>query len=260
MRYRIVDVFSNRPLAGNGLCVVLDPCAASLMQPVAREVNLSETTFPTVTGPAAYSMRIFTPGGELPFAGHPSIGTAWALGPATWEQTTAGAVVTVESDASGARMSQPDPELTPVDAAGAVAALGLAGADGAYCSVAGGTRHVLVATDAPIDELTPDLNAVRRAAQAAGGMSLCPFRRVDDATLHVRAFVPGAGIGEDPGTGSAAGPIGILARQLWNTAVDIEIRQGDEMGRPCRLEVHAERGAIAVGGRVALCAEGRFAL
>ena len=90
-------------------------------------------------------------------------------------------------------------------------------------------------------------------------MSLCPFRRIDEQTLHVRVFVAGAGIPEDPGTGSAAGPIGILSRRLGMTDADIEIRQGDEMRRPCRIDVHAEDGAIEVGGRVARCAEGEFA-
>ena len=61
MRYRVVDVFTDRPLAGNALCVVTDMCPEALMAPIAREVNLSETTFPTVTGPGAYRMRIFTP-------------------------------------------------------------------------------------------------------------------------------------------------------------------------------------------------------
>ena len=112
MRYVIVDVFSDRPLAGNGLCVVLDPCPDPLMQAVALEMKLSETTFPVVTGDGSYEVRIFTPTTELPFAGHPSIGTAWALGPNRWEQTSAGAVVTVEADADGATMTQPDPELT----------------------------------------------------------------------------------------------------------------------------------------------------
>jgi trans-2,3-dihydro-3-hydroxyanthranilate isomerase len=258
MRYRVVDVFSERPLAGNALCVVTNPCPPELMAAIAREMNLSETTFPLVTGPASYSMRIFTPNAELPFAGHPSIGTAWTLGPGSWEQTTAGAVVRVDADAHGAVMTQPDPELTKVDAAAAIAALGLPGADGAWRCVAGGTRHVLVATDAPLDALEPDGHAVARAAADAGGMSLCPFRRINDKTLHVRVFVPAMGIAEDPGTGSAAGPIGVLARQLWNTGVDVEITQGAEMGRPCRLEVHAEPGAIRVGGRVTGCAEGSF--
>src|SRR2546429_9887961 len=91
LRYRIVDVFSERPLAGNALCVVLDPCPEPVMQAIARETNLSESTFPVVVADAAYELRIFTPVQELPFAGHPSLGTAWALGPNRWAPTTAGA-------------------------------------------------------------------------------------------------------------------------------------------------------------------------
>lgn len=98
MRYRIVDVFSNRPLAGNALCVVVDECPQELMAAIAGEVNLSETTFPRRTGCASYTMRIFTPARELPFAGHPSLGTGWVLGPGRFEQTTSGAVVIVEAD------------------------------------------------------------------------------------------------------------------------------------------------------------------
>jgi trans-2,3-dihydro-3-hydroxyanthranilate isomerase len=259
VRYRIVDVFTDRPFAGNGLCVVLDPCREEVMQPLAREVNLSETTFPTQTGASAYSMRIFTPAAELPFAGHPSVGTAWVLGPGTWEQTTSGAVVAIEADATGAVMTQPDPELTEVDATGIAEALGLPGIEGAYLSVAGGTRHVLVPTGAAIDGLAPDPSAVGRLAEGAGGMTLCPVRRVDDRTLHVRVFGgPAAGIVEDPATGSAAGPIGILARRRWGTHVDVTILQGEEIRRPSRIEVHAEDGAIRVGGRVTAVAEGRF--
>lgn len=71
LRYRIVDVFTDVPLAGNALCVVLDPCPEPVMTAIAREVNLSETTFPVVTGEDSYEMRIFTPSAELPFAGHP---------------------------------------------------------------------------------------------------------------------------------------------------------------------------------------------
>jgi trans-2,3-dihydro-3-hydroxyanthranilate isomerase len=258
VRYRIVDVFTDRPFSGNALCVVLDECPEPLMAAVAREVNLSETTFPTVTAPGAYSTRIFTPKSELPFAGHPTLGTAWALGRGQWEQTSPGAVVAVDCDETSATMSQPDPELVEVDAAAAVAALGIPGAEGAWRSTAGGTVHVLVPTTAPLDNLRPDLAAVLTASSAAGGMSLVPFRRIDDRTLHMRAFVPGGGIAEDPGTGSAAGPVGILARQLWGTEADITIRQGDEMGRPCRITVHAEDATIRVGGNVVLCAEGSF--
>ncbi len=260
LRYRIVDVFSDRPLAGNALCVVLDPCPDPVMAAIAREVNLSETTFPVVTGDADYDMRIFTPQGELPFAGHPSLGTAWVLGPVRWTQTTAGATVVVEADAVGAVMEAPAPVFRDVDPTAAVAALGLAGVEGAILADVAGTRHVLLPTGAPIERLAPDPSAVAAAARSAGGISLCPFRRLDDQTLHARVFAPLVGVVEDPGTGSAAGPFGLLARRLWSTGPDVVVLQGLEMGRPCRMEVHAEEGSLRVGGRVTPSAEGRFTL
>jgi PhzF family phenazine biosynthesis protein len=186
------------------------------------------------------------------------LGTAWALGPGTWKQTSSGGTVTIDADADGAEMSQPDPELNDVDAAHAVRALGLPGAEGAWLARVAGMTHVLIPTTAPIEDLTPDMAAVARAATAAGGQSLAPVRRVDDDTLHARVFLPGAGIPEDPGTGSAAGAFGVLARRLWGTAADVTVRQGDEMGRPCRITVHAVEGEVRVGGRVTAVAEGRF--
>jgi trans-2,3-dihydro-3-hydroxyanthranilate isomerase len=259
MRYRIVDVFSDRALAGNALCVVLDKCDEALMPLIAREVNLSETTFPTVTVPGrAYEMRIFVPGGEVPFAGHPSLGTAWALGTGRWEQTTAGGVVTVEADERGAVMSQPDPTFTEVGADGVAEALGAAGVEAAWLSAAGGTNHVLVPTSVALDTLDPNLQEVARVADAKGGLSLVPFRRMDDRTLQMRIFAPGVGIPEDPGSGSAAGPVGLLARQQWGTGADVTIRSGIEMGRACVIEVHAEDGGIRVGGAVTAVADGRF--
>ncbi len=258
LRYRIVDVFTDKPFSGNGLCVVLDVCPEELMQPIAREANLSETTFPTVTGDSSYRMRVFTPANELSFAGHPSIGTAWVLGPGTWTQTTSGATVTVEADKDGAEMTQPNPTLTGVDPAGMAEALGLAGLEGAWLSEAGGTNHVLVPTTGPLEGIQPDLSAVQALAARCGGISLCAFRRLDDTTLHVRVFVPSAGITEDPGTGSAAGPIGLLARRLWGVDESLTLRQGDEIGRPCRIRVRAAEGDLRVGGRVVGSAEGHW--
>lgn len=258
MRYRIVDVFTDRPFSGNGLCIVLDDCPDHLMPLVAREANLSETTFPTVTGDHSYRMRIFTPAGELPFAGHPSLGTAWALGPGSWTQTTSGATVTVVADARSAEMTQPDPVLTRIDEAGMAEALGLPGLEGAWLSEAGGTNHVLIPTTCPLEGLQPDLTAVRSLATQAGGISLCPFRRLNDTNLHARVYFPASGIAEDPGTGSAAGPMGLLAHRLWGAAEHLTISQGSEMGRPCRIEVRAVEGDIRVGGNVTASAEGRW--
>lgn len=256
LRYRIVDVFTDRPLAGNGLCVVLDPVAEDVMQALAREVNLSETTYPVVVSDAAYDIRIFTPDEELPFAGHPSLGTAWVLGANTWTQRSSGATVTVTADAAGAVMTQPDPVFTDIDGTEIIPALGLPGADAVVRAEVAGNTFVFALTDAPIDRMQPDLP---RLVSAGAGMVGVVHRR-DDANLHVRVFAPGAGVPEDPGTGSAAGPIGLLARQRWGTDADVTILQGGEIGRPCRIEVHAEEGALRVGGNVAACAEGRFSL
>lgn len=256
----MVDVFSASPLAGNALCVVLDDCPEERMGAVAREVNLSETTFPSLIGPGSYRNRIFTPSRELPFAGHPSLGTAWALGPGRWEQTTAGAVVTVEADAHGAVMTQPYPSIREVDSCDAAMALGVAGTDAAFVAEAAGNRFLVVATTAELAGAQPDYLALGRLAAGAGAMGVCVMRRLSDRDLHVRAFFPGAGVAEDPGTGSAAGPIGVLARRLWATSVDMTVRQGAEIGRPCRIEVHAEEGNLRVGGPVVACAEGRFLL
>jgi trans-2,3-dihydro-3-hydroxyanthranilate isomerase len=265
MRYRIVDVFSDRPLAGNALCVVLDECDPSRLQALAREVNLSETTFPRSTGERSYDVRIFAPSSELPFAGHPTLGTAWTMAAEAqahgrWTQSSPGATVTVEVDADGARMKQPVPELTATASEAPVAAAGLGGAIGCWVAEAAGFRHLLLATDRPIGDLSPDLQRVAAVGRQLDTTTFAVIERLDDRTLHVRVFVPSIGVPEDPGTGSAAGPIGVLARQIWGTDATVRIHQGDEIGRPSRIDVEVQPDGPVVGGRVALCAEGRFTL
>jgi trans-2,3-dihydro-3-hydroxyanthranilate isomerase len=259
LRYRLVDVFTDVPFRGNPLCVVLDRCPEDLMQPVAREVNLSETTFPTQMGDDRYEMRIFSPTVELPFAGHPSIGTAWVLGPRRWTQVTSGATVTVEADERGARMTQPSPEFDSVDEHRdeICEALGLRAADGVVRSTAGGTTHVLVATPDPLEALDPDLSRVAAISRRCLSHTLVPMRPIDQARVHARVFGPAAGVSEDPGSGSAAGPIGLFARQLWDTDERLVVSMGAEIGRPSQLEVDIS-GEIVVGGHVVASAEGEF--
>jgi trans-2,3-dihydro-3-hydroxyanthranilate isomerase len=260
--YRTVDVFTDRPLAGNALCVVLDDCPEDVMQAIALEVNLSETTFPVITGADSYRMRIFTPRGELPFAGHPSLGTAWVLGPNRWAQTTPGATVAVTADERGAVMEQPEPVLTLIDGEdeAVCAALGIDSIEGVWLSSAGGTQHLLAPTAASLDELAPRSEAIAEVAVRLGATGLAPFRRDGAADLEVRVFVPGAGVPGDPGTGSAAGPIARLAGRLWDVDDDVTIRQGQQMGRPCIIRAHAGADGIRVGGDVTLVAEGQFVL
>jgi trans-2,3-dihydro-3-hydroxyanthranilate isomerase len=261
LRYRLVDVFTNVPLRGNPLCVVLDRCPEELMQAVAREVNLSETTFPTQTGDDRYEMRIFSPAVELPFAGHPSIGTAWVLGPRRWTQVTSGATVTVEANERGARMTQPSPEFETVDEHRdeILTALGLPAADGVVRATAGGTTHVLVATSEPIEGLDPDLSRVAAISRRCRSHTFVPMRAVDRGHVHARVFAPAVGVSEDPGSGSAAGPIGLLARELWDTDEQLVVLMGAEIGRPSQLEVDTS-DEIVVGGPVVASAEGEFSI
>jgi trans-2,3-dihydro-3-hydroxyanthranilate isomerase len=259
LRYRIVDVFTERHFEGNPLCVVLDSCPPELMPRVAREVNLSETTFPVQTAENAYDMRIFTPEAELSFAGHPSLGTAWVLGPGRWTQTTSGGTVTVEADERGARMTQPSPQFARLEqeADEVLSALGLFAADAIYRSTAGGTAHILVATSQPLDQLDPDPSRVAQASRRCEGLTLVPFRMINKSTLDARVFASAVGIFEDPGSGSAAGPIGLLARELWGTPFEVTVTMGAAMGRPSQIEVNTA-DEITVAGRVTLSAEGHF--
>ena len=261
LRYRIVDVFSDRPLAGNALCVVLDETPPEAMPRIAREVNLSETTFPTRTGESTYDNRIFTPAVELPFAGHPTLGTAWVLGPGSWKQTTAGGVVNVEVDSSGARMLQPVPAFTQTDEAPLARTLGLLSANGAWLAEAAGLRHLIVVTPQPIEDLRPDLREAGAVAARLDLTTVAVASRPDHAEIHVRVFFPAAGgLAEDPGTGSVAGPIATLAADQFGAEAAVTIRQGAEIGRPCTIAVEVTPDGPWVGGDVAACAEGCFTL
>jgi trans-2,3-dihydro-3-hydroxyanthranilate isomerase len=156
-------------------------------------------------------------------------------------------------------MTQPRPDFTRVEeeADDVLSALGLSSADVIFRSTAGGTTHVLVATSQPIEELDPDPGRVTQASLSCGAHTLVPFRALDESTLHARVFASAVGVTEDPGSGSAAGPIGLIARQIWSTRADVTITMGAEIGRPCRLEVHAAED-VRVGGSIVLGAEGHF--
>ncbi len=260
LRYRLVDVFTDTPLRGNPLAVVLDPCPEELMQPVAREFNLNETTFPMQTGDDSYAMRIFTQTMEVPFAGHPSLGTAWVMGPRKWAQVTSGATVTVEADERSARMTQPEPDFTAVDehADELLASLGLTSAEGIARADIGGMVHVLVATKEEINGLAPDLTRVADVSRACRAHTVAPMRRVDDAHLQARVFAPASGFAEDPGSGSVAGPVAIYAREQWGTGEQVTISMGVTLGRPSVLEVDLAAGTV--GGDVVVSAEGELVL
>jgi trans-2,3-dihydro-3-hydroxyanthranilate isomerase len=280
--FRIVDVFADRPLAGNQLCVIPDPVDLpdALMQAVAAEIGFSETTFVTSSGGDRYAMRIFTPGQELPFAGHPTLGTAYVLAsegrvanPVT-QVTAAGEVlVTVDLAAASARMRQLPPAFGPrVEAREeVVAAVGLEPgdlrADLVPQVVSTGVGHLMVAaTDAlAVGRASVDLERLTIVLQAAGADGLYLFGVEGDRAKARALFPQGTGLVEDAATGSAAGPLGAyLAEYGVLSSGRLTISQGAEIGRPSTLLVEVTREddtwRIDVAGGVHAVAEGVFDL
>jgi trans-2,3-dihydro-3-hydroxyanthranilate isomerase len=279
--FRIVDVFTDSPLAGNQLCVIPDPVEISShqMHAIAREIGFSETTFVTEASGDHYAMRIFTPGGELPFAGHPSLGTAFVLvsegrvtTPVTQSVLAGESPIEVDLDTGFARMQQFPPWFGPeVSDLGAVAlavSLDPSDLDPSLPPQLVGTGLPYLVIPAASDE------AVARAGPNARALEPllkdvevdgCYLFSFSDGAAHARMFASGIGIVEDPATGSAAGPLGayLFARGLIEDG-HLSIRQGVEMGRPSTLHVDVEGKGDAlqvyVGGGVARVARGEFDL
>jgi trans-2,3-dihydro-3-hydroxyanthranilate isomerase len=268
-RFATLDVFTDRPLAGNPLAVVLEPDGldAAAMQAIAREFNLSETVFvfPPATPGHRASLRIFTPGRELPFAGHPTVGTAVLLGlrdkPGgssvfTLSEQIGPVPCRVESRGPGrGRASFDIPRLpskhegTPA-AAGMASALGLQvadlGLDGLPAEIwSAGNPFAFVPVrglDA-IGRCTVDLASFARTFGEGGRAAAFVFCRETAGAghaFHARMFAPAFGILEDPATGSAvaafAGYLAAHGRYPDGTHV-IPIEQGFEMGRPSLMEL-----------------------
>src|SRR3954449_6238617 len=234
------------------------------MQTLARELNLSETVFvlPATVEDADVRIRIFTPALELPFAGHPVLGTAFVLGGPLSKivirlETGAG-VVPVELERDGARivfglMEQPIPNIEPIaDPAAIFAALGVSGSGLPVERYDLGPGHVYVELGSPqeVAALEPDVAALARATQDGANC----FTRDGDG-WKTRMFAPNHGVVEDPATGSAAGPLAFHLARHGRIAFGerIRISQGAELNRPSTLYAEAYGTAdkperIAVGG------------
>ena len=287
MAHRIawLDVFAERPLAGNGLAVIddADGVGDEAMLAVAREMGLSETTFVQAASAdgADYRNRIFTVESELPFAGHPSLGTAVAV--ARWrglerasftQQTGAGLQPIEVRDEGGwrAEMVQNAAEFgTDIESDGAMTSVGLQSADAhpdlppQVVSTGLPTAIVPVADAEALSRARPDFQAMEALlAEAEPRAGETPsFYLVwcdpDAGEAQARMFsevVPG---GEDPATGSAAGPLGAYMHQRSGSG-RLMIRQGEEMGRPSMLEVEMVEGRPRVGGRVVPLIDGEISL
>ena len=278
LRYEICDVFTDRPLAGNALAVFTDAdgLSAPTMQALAREMNLSETAFvlrPTAVGADA-RIRIFTPTMELPFAGHPTLGSAFVLAtPLPGEEIrleTGRGTVTVRLTRERARitfgwMTQPLPRLQPYGPSGEL--LGALGVRSSLLPVElydNGPHYVFVELGTPqeVAALRPDLSRLA----ALGSTAFSTFARMGDR-WKCRVFAPGEGIPEDPATGAAAGPFAVhLARHgRIEFGDEVVIEQGAEIGRPSTLHARALGSAerlerVEVGGSAVIIARGELTL
>jgi trans-2,3-dihydro-3-hydroxyanthranilate isomerase len=276
-RYVVCDVFTDRPLTGNQLAVFTD--ARAIPEPMlpllAREMNFSETVFVYPANAGGHArIRIFAPGRELPFAGHPVLGAAFVLGgplqlPTIVLETGMG-LVSVALQREGPRiifgwMTQPIPKVETVSEAAAIlAALGGVKAALPVERYVNGPRHVMVNVESPdqVARLAPDFAALARATDNGVSCFAGSGKR-----WKTRMFAPGHGTNEDPATGSAAGPLAchLLRHGRIASGDEIEIAQGAEIGRPSTLyaRVTGTRetiGAVEVGGSAVAVARGEFRL
>jgi trans-2,3-dihydro-3-hydroxyanthranilate isomerase len=280
--FRFVDVFTEVPFAGNQLCVVPDPPAdlsSELMQTIAKEIGFSETTFVTEIRPDGYRVRIFTPSEELPFAGHPTLGTAFTLaseGRITTPciQTTVGGEVPVDVDletgfgwmtqfppafrdefddrellatACGLHVQDLHPELP--------AQVVWTGLD---------WLMVPIRDEATLRRAERNESACTEVAGKSASAGLYLFAVRGDGDVMARMFDPYFGIGEDPATGSAAGPLGayLSARGLAGMPGRMVVAQGEMVGRPSFVHVDVSAAddamVVKVGGGVRGIGEGVF--
>jgi trans-2,3-dihydro-3-hydroxyanthranilate isomerase len=276
LRYVVADVFTDTPLTGNQLAVFTDgrDVDEQLMQKLAKEMNFSETVFVLPSdGDAHARIRIFTPATELPFAGHPVLGSAYVLaGPMQLGEIrleTLAGVIPITLEREGAqirfgRMQQPVPRVDPFAEASAVEELlGIRSQLPVELYHQGpGFAYFELESKEAVAALAPDFGALGRITDY--GISCFAG---SGASWKTRMFAPTSGVPEDPATGSAAGPLCMhLARHSRVPfGEEIEISQGDEIGRPSRLYARVTGTAehidsIEVGGSAVIVARGEFRL
>ena len=270
-RYVVCDVFTDVALQGNQLAVFTDAreIPEATLQPLARELNFSETTFVyPAAGDGHARMRIFTPTKELPFAGHPTLGTAFVLAAPMQLgeirlETDAG-TIPVRLEREGPRivfgwMEQPVPTIEPFERADELLQILGVESELPVELYDNGVRHVFVvlASEDEVAALRPDV-------QALDGLGAVGVNCVAGSGLRwkSRMFGPGLGVSEDPATGSAAGPLALhLVRHGRIAAGDeIVITQGVEIGRRSTLHARADGDRIEVGGSAVVVARGEFRL
>ncbi|HYC55411.1 MAG TPA: PhzF family phenazine biosynthesis protein [Candidatus Binatia bacterium] len=281
----LVDVFAERPYAGNQLAVVIgaDGWATERMQAFAQEMNFSETTFVASTTPrdGGYDVRIFTPAEELPFAGHPTLGTAWVLrnfvigsaaGSVTLNLRVGAIAVSFEGDDGSGRcwLRPRPPVLGPVRNVleiASVLGLPLQAIDQRFVcqDVAVGVEFVLVPLRSleALRSLRPPSIPATLSGKGTGVLAFCAGGYDEGGEIAARMFFDARGIREDPATGSANACLAAYVsehRFLGGDVVEARVQQGYEIDRPSTLYLRAASPQeVQVGGKVVLVARGEVA-
>ena len=273
LAFKQVDVFTARPFYGNPVAVVIgaEGLGAEDMQRIAGWTNLSESTFllpPTQAG-ASYRLRIFTPRRELPFAGHPTVGSAHAALESGYAKAAGGKLrqecgagvldLTVEEQDAARRIfvKAPQPKTRRVDAP-------LFGVKSALRVDVGPIWIVADLGDArAVDALEPDMAAIAELSRALDASGATVFGRTGNAAmpLHVRSFAPAQGIPEDPVCGSGNISVAAYLREsglLEEFGSSYTARQGMQVGRDGRVQVRVSADAIQIGGEAVTCVDGRL--
>lgn len=262
-----VDVFTDTRFGGNPLAVFTDArgMTDAQMQALAAEMNLSETTFvlPPQDSANTARVRIFNRTAEMPFAGHPSVGTGWVLsqmghGSALRLEVPAG-IVEVAIEGAGGSIAAPQPLTTgpglPLDVAAACAGLTpgdfVTASHGPVEASVGVAFVIAQVTPEALGRASPDLAAFRQAAadfpHFGDRLSLHLYAQVGQGSLRARMFAPNSGTVEDPATGSANATLAALLLSLSDLDAGAwDIVQGVEMGRPSRLRATARRASDGV--------------
>jgi PhzF family phenazine biosynthesis protein len=273
LKFKQVDVFTAKPFLGNPVAVVIgaESLDTAAMQRIAGWTNLSETTFLLKSTKADYRLRIFTPRMELPFAGHPTVGSAHAALESGFvprkdeltQECTAG-IIPLSVEGSKIFLRAPEAAVSPFQSAKLEAslhgqAMNLRRVDVGPVWIVGEVESA-----AALAALAPDMGTLAAASDQAkvGGVTLFAKSGENESALHVRSFAPAHGINEDPVCGS--GNISVAAylqktEKLSSIGSSYVARQGMQLGRDGRVSVRVSEKGIEIGGDAVTCVDGTIA-
>ena len=269
-RFKQVDVFTAEPFKGNPVAVVIDAegLDAAAMQRIANWTNLSETTFLLPSKVADYKLRIFTPLQELPFAGHPTLGSAHAALESGFvakkkslKQECLAGVMDLTVDGGEIFVRGPQPKTSEIDSARLASTLGVA-AKG-FLRVDVGAVWVIaeVASPEALAGAKPDLSALADVSNALDIAGVTLFASSGKGEMHVRSFAPAHAIPEDPVCGT--GNLSVAAYlqhtgQLGRFGERYRARQGMQLGRDGRVSVRVGADGVRIGGPSVTCVDGQI--